>query len=176
MEKDSTIPAHLCKMFKDISFLELDDLIDFIDDSDKQRLTTVHIGDTNLSIYTGEVITYRIEGLAYGGAIIEIFGDDKEMLYLAVKRLGVPGIYDLLILGGASSGGVDIIFDIYSNKMHRSNLESTQYHEVIDIITYGIGSGGEAVREAVQDGIEYHIDMLDALEEFTDPNSDITVH
>jgi len=177
MEKDSKLPQHLALVYENITYYSLEEAEDSINAEKLDSTSILEIGEDLPIFYDGEVILYKINDKMYPGMIIDILlENNKELAYLVVKRMGVAQLYDIITLSFDTDGGVEVVIDAYSGGIHQSLSNNMDMAKIFSIVSCGTVDLEQYIVRSVQEAIDYHTDMMDALDEFTDPEKTVTIH
>lgn len=172
----NTESGYMNKIHKNITFETAEDALSYIG-INVVSTDVLETGSDSATFFSGELVIYVINNDAYSGVVIHIRVRNKKNVYLVVKRLGVPGLYDIITMGNEDGdGGVIVVFDSFKEKTHKANKFYMSFQSMIDTLTYGTANTKDALQIAIQDSVELSVAMTMALNEISDADSKTTIH
>jgi len=163
-------------IYDNVTFTTLQDAIKFINTKDKQHADVLETGENQPTFFTGELIIYEINKNKYSGVVLDIYIKHKSIVYLILKRLGISQLHDIIKIENNKDNGMEVIFDRYAGGAHMIDSSELDFVDMMNILTYHTSNANEEIYEIIHGALEHHDDMLDALDEVTDPEVPVTIH
>lgn len=160
------------------TFQSYQDAVDALDVDNLAYADTLSIRkDKQISFYESQVVVYTTGGCSFSGVVEAIYADAKNgIIYLIVNRLGVPRLHDTLTVKDESLGGLDIIFNAYTESVIRSHASDMMLADIIECLTQKTLNTDIDLLEEINDAVEERDGILAAVNELLEVDNQITMH